>query len=152
VTNPIWLVKTRMALQRTAPTPGIVPYKGLADALARIWREEGVRGYYKGIGPSLLLQTSHGAIQFAVYEELKQLAATTQWHWSGWRPQLQAYDGGPPGGEGSGGGAEGQGAVRQLSSLEVSLYGALSKLSAAVSTYPTQVKEGGVFRRVDSEP
>ncbi len=56
VTNPIWLVKTRMALQQRAPAAGIVPYKGLMDALVRIGKEEGIKGYYKGIGPSLLLQ------------------------------------------------------------------------------------------------
>lgn len=48
VTNPIWLVKTRMALQQRTPAPGIIPYKGLFDALARIGKEEGIKGYYKG--------------------------------------------------------------------------------------------------------
>lgn len=30
-------------------------YKGLVDAIVRIGREEGLRGYYKGLGPSLVL-------------------------------------------------------------------------------------------------
>jgi solute carrier family 25 folate transporter 32 len=97
------------------------------------------QGYYKGIGPSLVLQTTHGAIQFAVYEELKTLAATTQWHWAdgAWLPQLRVQ------GHGGGGGTAAE-ESRQLSAAEVSMYGALSKLTAAVSTYPTQVHGRGV--------
>lgn len=30
-------------------------YRGFMDAIARIGREEGFRGYYKGLGPSLVL-------------------------------------------------------------------------------------------------
>ncbi|GBF94373.1 folate transporter chloroplastic [Raphidocelis subcapitata] len=144
-TNPIWLVKTRMALQRRATVPGVEPYRGLFDALVRIGREEGLRGYYKGIGPSLVLQTTHGAIQFAVYEELKALASSAAWHWSagGW-PSLRVP------GPGDGGGGGGDGEARQLGSAEVSVYGALSKLTAAVSTYPTQVVRSRLQQRFEA--
>ncbi len=72
LTNPIWLVKTRLQLQRL-PLTGAAPaaaaaaaggrpaaaatqlYNGFLDALVRIGREEGLRGYYKGLGPSLVL-------------------------------------------------------------------------------------------------
>ena len=64
ITNPIWLVKTRLQLQPTY-------YKGLVDALTRIPREEGIFALYRGLFPALLL-TSHGAIQLVVYEELKR--------------------------------------------------------------------------------
>eukprot|EP00775_Hariotina_reticulata_P003272 gene3272-3549_t len=74
---------------------------------------EGFRGYYKGFGPSLVLQTAHGAIQFAAYEELKHQAAR-----AGQAP-------GTP--------------DRTLASAEISAYGAVSKFLAAISTYPTQV-------------
>jgi hypothetical protein len=63
----------------------------------------------------VLQQTLHGAIQFAAYEELKHFAAST---------------------------AVPEGAsARDLNSLEVSAYGATSKMVAAISTYPTQVRE-----------
>ncbi len=31
------------------------PYRGMADAVAQIAREEGLAGFYRGLGPSLLL-------------------------------------------------------------------------------------------------
>lgn len=66
--NPLWLTKTRLALQGVSTTRK--PYKGFIDCLVTIAKEEGIRGLYKGIVPALLL-TSHGAIQFASYEYLK---------------------------------------------------------------------------------
>jgi solute carrier family 25 folate transporter 32 len=133
LTNPIWLVKTRLALQQRTDLVAAVAgaagkaagsstaYRGLFDAFARIGREEGIRGYYKGFGPSLVLQTAHGAIQFAAYEELKHLASRT-----GQQP------GSPD---------------RSLTSAEVSVYGAASKFLAAVSTYPTQVVRSRLQQR-----
>jgi len=65
-TNPVWLIKTRMELQR----PGHEPYRGFAHAFKTIIREEGIVGLYKGIVPALIL-VSNGGVQFMIYEELK---------------------------------------------------------------------------------
>lgn len=48
MTNPIWVVKTRLCLQyghdiKSAETR----YNGMIDALAKIYRQEGVRGLYR---------------------------------------------------------------------------------------------------------
>ena len=69
VTNPIWVIKTRLQLQRgPGPTvsprlcPSVThlrsnagPYKGFVHAVKQIAREEGIRGFYKGLLPSLFL-------------------------------------------------------------------------------------------------
>jgi len=82
VTNPVWLVKTRLQLQRgdgLDPTKtGRRPYTGMFDAFYRIVTEEGVRALYRGVLPAILL-TSHGAIQLVVYEQLKRLKAPDSW-------------------------------------------------------------------------
>jgi solute carrier family 25 folate transporter 32 len=67
MTNPIWVVKTRMQIHYNNPNHHSLHYKGLIDAFVRIRREEGFRAYYKGIVPALLA-SYHGAVQFAVYE------------------------------------------------------------------------------------
>ena len=71
--NPLWLVKTRLALQGIDTTRG-KPYSGLFQSLKMIVKEEGFVGLYKGVVPALFL-TSHGAIQFAFYEKLKEFSS-----------------------------------------------------------------------------
>ena len=73
ITNPVWLVKTRMQLQmrKTGEQHHIKPYNGMIDAFRTIVREEGFAALYKGSGPALLL-TSHGGVQFVVYEYLRK--------------------------------------------------------------------------------
>lgn len=66
--NPLWVVKTRMCTT-SFNTPDA--YTGLLDGLKRLYVEEGVRGLYRGMVPALF-GTSHGAIQFMVYEEMKK--------------------------------------------------------------------------------
>jgi solute carrier family 25 (mitochondrial folate transporter), member 32 len=73
LTNPIWLIKTRMQLQLTQAsiaTGAKKPYISMFDAFRTIVREEGVVALYKGAIPALVL-TSHGGVQFVVYEYLK---------------------------------------------------------------------------------
>lgn len=73
ITNPVWLIKTRMQLQmkKTSVQLSIKPYNGIWDAATTIVREEGLLALYKGAGPALML-TSHGGVQFVAYEYLKK--------------------------------------------------------------------------------
>ena len=66
LTNPIWVIKTRLCLQ---PASGS-KYSGFLDALVKIGRQEGLRGLYSGFVPGLF-GVSHGAVQFMAYEEMK---------------------------------------------------------------------------------
>ncbi|KAH8411057.1 hypothetical protein KR222_011281, partial [Zaprionus bogoriensis] len=68
LTNPIWVVKTRLCLQFDAASSA--EYRGMMHALAEIYRAEGMRGLYRGFVPGML-GVSHGAIQFMTYEEMK---------------------------------------------------------------------------------
>ncbi|TRZ03540.1 hypothetical protein DNTS_013511 [Danionella cerebrum] len=70
LTNPIWVTKTRLVLQYSTD-PSQKQYKGMMDALGKIYRYEGVAGLYRGFVPGLF-GTSHGALQFMAYEELKR--------------------------------------------------------------------------------
>ncbi len=67
-TNPIWVVKTRLQLEQGNG----VALGGSVACVRRILREEGVRGFYKGLSASYLGVTE-GTIQWVLYERLKAL-------------------------------------------------------------------------------
>ncbi|KAI4475458.1 hypothetical protein M0802_015147, partial [Mischocyttarus mexicanus] len=72
MTNPIWVVKTRLCLQyvEDKDLAECKKYKGVTDALKKIYKTEGIKGLYKGLIPGMF-GVSHGAIQFMTYEEMK---------------------------------------------------------------------------------
>ncbi|CAH3146437.1 unnamed protein product [Porites lobata] len=113
VTNPIWVIKTRLCLQYTGLPAAVTQapqYKGMIDTLFKLWRHEGLRGLYKGYVPGLF-GVSHGALQFMAYEELKK--------------GYSHYFGTP--------------INKKLSSTEYLIMASLSKIFAATATYPYQV-------------
>jgi len=106
LTNPVWVVKTRLCLQTKAKAQ----YSGFSDALAKIARQEGLRGLYSGFVPGLF-GVSHGAVQFMAYEEMKN-------RYHNYRHQD---------------------ITTKLATAEYLSFAALSKLVAAFITYPYQV-------------
>ncbi|KZS90517.1 mitochondrial NAD transporter [Sistotremastrum niveocremeum HHB9708] len=68
-TNPLWVIKTRFMTQPRDESR----YRHTFDAFWTIWRTEGPKAFYRGLGSSLLGIT-HVAVQFPLYEELKSLA------------------------------------------------------------------------------
>ncbi|RHZ71065.1 hypothetical protein Glove_262g30 [Diversispora epigaea] len=75
VTNPIWLVKTRMQLQTSSSNSNSpVKYKSSLDCLKKVIREEGIKGLYRGLTASYLGVTE-STIQWVSYEFFKSKLA-----------------------------------------------------------------------------
>jgi solute carrier family 25 folate transporter 32 len=121
VTNPIWLIKTRLQLQvseaeriRTNLASSSSPrYRGFLHGVRTIIANEGPLALYRGLIPALLL-TSHGALQFMIYEELKAMAIT--------------FNNG------------------DLGAMSPLFLGAGSKIVASTATYPYQVVKARIQR------
>ena len=131
ISNPIWLIKTRLQLQQQghSAAPSSLtrrPYRGMADALRTIVREEGPLALYHGVGPALLL-VSHGALQFVTYEWMKrELSRRTA-------SSAAARDA-----------ADAHGVISPMHGL---VLGAASKVVASTATYPYQVVKARVQQR-----
>ena len=131
LTNPIWMVRTRMQLM-IDHTAGQKAYNGYFDAITTIFKEEGLGGFYKGITASYW-GCAEGAIQFIIYEQVKTRLLTKE------NERRQSL---------------GLGETKELSKATYFWAAAASKLLAAVTTYPhevarTRMREqarSGVFR------
>ncbi|CAI8586265.1 unnamed protein product [Vicia faba] len=125
LTNPIWLVVTRMQThkkesKRTIPAPRLsdateekllstaepLAY-GTSHVIQEVYDESGVLGFWKGVLPTLVM-VSNPSIQFMLYETL--LAKLKK-----------------------------RSASNTVSALQIFLLGAIAKLGATVVTYPLLV-------------
>ncbi|XP_057776023.1 mitochondrial carrier protein CoAc1-like [Salvia miltiorrhiza] len=67
------VVDTRSNLQHGARQFNANPsYNGIGDVFKRVYKEGGVRGLYRGIGPTLIGILPYAGLKFYVYEELKR--------------------------------------------------------------------------------
>ncbi|OBT49385.1 hypothetical protein VE00_00288 [Pseudogymnoascus sp. WSF 3629] len=73
-TNPIWMVKTRLQLDKNvaerAGEAAVRRYKNSWDCVKQIIRNEGIRGMYKGMSASYL-GVSESTLQWVLYEQMK---------------------------------------------------------------------------------
>lgn len=116
LTNPIWMVRTRMQLMVDA-TLGQKAYTGYGDAIMTIFREEGVAGFYKGIFASYWGCTE-GAMQFLLYEQFKTRLLRR-------KNKARAEQGLPP--------------TEKLSEMTYFWSAAAAKMCASIITYPHEV-------------
>lgn len=65
---PLDLVRTRL----TTELEGRENYRGITDAFAKIYKLEGVGGFYSGIWPTLLVAVPNFAISYTTYGTLKE--------------------------------------------------------------------------------
>ncbi|ATY64595.1 Mitochondrial substrate carrier [Cordyceps militaris] len=77
VTNPIWLVKTRLQLDKDQSRGGALSkqYSGSIDCVRKIWKHEGLPGFYRGLSASYL-GTLETVVHLVLYEQLKTLSQT----------------------------------------------------------------------------
>lgn len=82
VSGAIWvpadLVSQRLMLQ--GPDRSKHLYSGMRDATRKIWRAEGLRGFYVGFGASLFTCIPNSAAQWAIYEYTKK-QLYRHWWW-----------------------------------------------------------------------
>lgn len=124
LTNPIWLMKSRVQLQAGATSGSPRLYRGYGDAIVRIFREEGIGGFFKGLSASYWGVTE-GALHFVVYERIKaRMVADNRKRIAG--GEYLKKPGPPPNPE-------------HLSSMQYISAAAVAKLFASVTTYPHEV-------------
>lgn len=131
LTNPIWVVVTRMqthtkASKKTQPhqTQAVAPVEaiqiaaiepppyGTGHAVQEVYDEAGLWGFWKGVFPTLIM-VSNPSIQFMLYETMmKQLKARR---------------------------ASSKKGTNGVTAMEIFLLGAVAKLGATVITYPLLV-------------
>ncbi|KAN0116440.1 mitochondrial carrier [Russula decolorans] len=117
LTNPIWVVKVRTF---TAPPNSPAARRGIWSGTSAIYRDEGLRGLYRGTALALV-GVSNGALQFMAYEKMKI------WAFERKRRRLEKL------------GRAWTMEDDKLSNTAYTVMSAASKLAALCTTYPYQV-------------
>lgn len=82
VTCPLDVIKTKLQAQggfrvSTAKAPGQLVYSGMLGTARVIWKDEGLKGMYRGLGPIILGYLPTWAVWFTVYGKSKQVLSRT---------------------------------------------------------------------------
>lgn len=81
-TYPLDLARTKLAYQVDDKRPALrsnmgrfnpsLSYNGIQDVFRRVYSEGGVRGLYRGVGPTIAGILPYAGLKFYIYEELKR--------------------------------------------------------------------------------
>ncbi|ETW06544.1 hypothetical protein H310_02771, partial [Aphanomyces invadans] len=112
VCYPIDLIRTRLITQ----LDNNIRYRGISHAFHRIRAEEGTRGLYRGLSATLLVTVPNMAINFTVFESLKDA--------------VQAFREDPTTGNSS---------PPPLTAVDTLTCGAVSGISSSIVTFPVDV-------------
>ncbi|KAF9247103.1 peroxisomal membrane protein PMP47B [Melanogaster broomeanus] len=113
ISNPIWVVQTSQATSHSSASN--IRKLGVLETIEKILSKDGLAGFWRGIGPALVL-VINPVIQYTIFEQLKNALIKSR------TAKLRAS------GRVS--------AVAVLSDLDFFFLGALSKLVATGTTYP----------------
>ena len=101
-TNPIWLIKTRMQLDKNRASEDPLrqrQYRNSWDCIRQTVRHEGIRGLYKGLTASYL-GVSESTLHWVLYERLKlslarreSLRISTPGYTRTWVDEVEEYSG-----------------------------------------------------------
>ena len=171
LTNPLWLIKTRLQLQnsrlqsqlQTTTTTAAAaanttqqlqvrpPYRGAFHAAFVIIQEEGILALYKGSVPALML-VSHGGIQFMTYEFMKKHFALYVSNDKMSKGGTIVNKSGDKSSSSSSSSSSRKGTIadRLRDSLGYLTMGAISKFVASTATYPLQVIKSRLQQRSQS--
>ncbi|KAI0652480.1 mitochondrial carrier [Trametes meyenii] len=73
VSNPAEVAKTRMQLQGELAKKGAAKvYKNALDVIAKTWRNEGLRGIQRGLGPAYVYQILMNGSRLGFYEPIRR--------------------------------------------------------------------------------
>ncbi|KAG5881122.1 hypothetical protein JTB14_032297 [Gonioctena quinquepunctata] len=72
IMHPLDLVKTRLQIQQTQNKNDPKYYRGVADCFRKMYKQEGVFSFWKGIVPPILAETPKRAVKFFTFEQYKQ--------------------------------------------------------------------------------
>lgn len=73
--HPLDIAKTRLQMQSSANpiVSGANHYRGVLDCFGKMYKQEGLQSYYKGILPPILVETPKTAVRFFTFEQSKRL-------------------------------------------------------------------------------
>ncbi|XP_012221910.1 mitochondrial 2-oxodicarboxylate carrier isoform X1 [Linepithema humile] len=72
IMHPMDLVKTRFQLQVKTMNLDPLYYTGIRDCMTKMYKTEGVRAFWKGILPPIIVETPKRAVKFFTFEQYKQ--------------------------------------------------------------------------------